>query len=591
MKSFLVGLGLISAICFYLWPLQSPDLHVGMYGQDAVAHDRNLESYCQSFPSLGLHKLDSLFAPVGVQLALNTDSLPFAAISCLWPGENPIARFHFLAALNWLVLWCVLGLWARRKFRSWLTRASFVIALSFGAFMQVRALGHYNLFPLMWAPFSLLLMLWPPLPEKRRTLAVYSSLVTLTFLSSWQCFPFLAILFIVLLVRQFIMSQARLRLLQNLTMTLPIPLALIAFFMTPIILASQKVLLRTDLAATGFRLFNSDLLSYFIPGPQSPFFDFSRDLLGSAYPVPQGLYEGVNSFEYGILLLFPLVFVYRRELSKELRWILPIVGIYFVLSFGSEFRIGNQLIFENPIFAWLHHLPPFSLTRTPARYATMVIALTTWLCCQAFDLWIGSTERNRMPPRRRVAVGAALCLFIAFSAGLLNGRGQQVYTQNFRELIPEVGLQKMSSNLDGESLTVQLPLALMGDPSQNFLQLFHRQKLVNGYISYTQMTDATLAYINQHRFLYALDCGQNERMWNDVFATEESFQSSSSEIYKALKETNIKYVILNWQLLQVANCQSLMRFFIKAKADSDLYEVLEEKGLYSILRVKEPTRF
>src|SRR5690606_38777989 len=158
------------------------------------------------------------------------------------------------------------------------------------------------------------------------------------------------------IIRQFLVHPAPRRLALRAAATLPAVIALAAFFMGPLILAARAPNLRQDLSESGRALFNADLLSYVIPGPFSPFFQSSMALLGEAYPLQQGLLENLNSFEIVALLLLPFLVVERARLKPYWRWLLPLAGVYFALSLGSQIRVGNVVLFENPAFNWLSSL-------------------------------------------------------------------------------------------------------------------------------------------------------------------------------------------------------------------------------------------
>lgn len=581
MKPKLAWILAVAGGLFFLSSLIEPGRHVGLFGQDAVAHGRLLASYCETFPGFGEPRLDYLFAPVGVPAALMGDSPVVSAMACLWPTGDPIARFHFYAALQWLLLWGVLILWARRHLRNPGPAAAFVIAIAFGAFIQVRSLGHYNLFPLAWGSFALWLLLWEPLELSWRNLFTRALLTTLVFLTSIQTFPVFAPLVLALIIRQFLVHPAPRRLALRAATTLPAVIALAAFFMGPLILAARAPNLRQDLSESGRALFNADLLSYVIPGPFSPFFQSSMSLLGDAYPLQQGLLENLNSFEIVALLLLPFLVVERARLKPYWRWLLPLAGVYFALSLGSQIRVGNVVLFENPAFNWLSSLPPFSASRTPGRFAVVAVGLVTALAFMALDGWWSGRRF-----RRGFGAVAALALVAATmaGAGLFSPRAARAYTEDYRALIPAAGLERMRAD-PAPGYAVQLPLALMGDPTQNFLQAFHGRQLVNGYVSYTLMTDETLAYINAHPVFGALDCGSPPRIdFAKAMATPASFASLTQELAGALREAKVRFVILNWRLLSQPACRELGEYLARAKSET-AFEIVDETNHYSLLRL------
>lgn len=572
----------VAGAVFFLSSLIEPGHHVGLFGQDAVAHSRLLASHCDSFPGFGENRLDYLFAPKGVAAGLMNDSPLMSGLACLWPTKNPTARFHFYAALQWIFLWAVLILWARRYLQNWGPAVAFVMAISFGAFIQVRSLGHYNLFPLAWGGFALWLLLWDPLPLDWRKLLPRGLLATLVFLTSIQTLPTFAILFIVLILRQLGIHPARRQLLLRTLALLPAALALAAFFMAPLIRAARESNLRQDLSEAGRAIFNADLLSYLIPGPFSPVFQQSTSLLGELYPVQQGLLENLNSFEFVVLLLLPFVVIERARLRPYLKWLLPLAGVYFVLSLGSQIRFGNVVLFDNPAFNWLSSLPPFSASRTPGRYATVAIGLVTALTFLGLDGWW-----SRRQFKRGIATAVSLILVALTMAGvgLFSPRSIRAYVEDYRPLIPEAGLTQLRTEA-GTGYAVQLPLALMADPTQNFLQGFHGRKLINGYVSYTLMTEETLAYINTHPVFLALDCGPTPQIdYTRANASPENFAQLTRELTTALKAARVDVVILNWSLLAQPACRELGEYFMRAKTQTP-FEIIEEKGRYSVLRLR-----
>lgn len=577
------GAAFIAAI-FFLMPLANPTRHAGLFGQDAVAHSRILDLHCREFPYVTPRNVDSLFAPMGVPLAVLADSPSFSALACLTPTADPIARFHVLVGLHWLILWFVLGLWAYRRYQKWLPRALFITALSFGAYIQIRSLGHYNLFPLMWAPFALLLMLEKPVPLKLPMMAFKVALITLIFLSSWQSFPFLALLLAVLVARQFQQSPNRKELFWKSAVSLSVAVGLLAFFMAAIIASRGETVASTPMAQMGYRLFNSEILSYLIPGPLSPWFQDSVVALAGSFPQQQGLYENINSFEIGILILLPFLWLERKALRPQLRFLAPLIAVYFILSLGSEVRFANSILFENPAFTWLHSLPPFSLSRTPGRYATMVIALLTHLVCLGLDHRLKS-QRSFFTWEKTLA--AAALLLVLFNTGILSTTPRQTFTEDFVSQVPLDGLEKVKQRARLDTFTFQVPLALMGDPTQDFLQIFHQQKLVNGYVSYTLMNEKTLAHINAHPVLAALDCAQPPRLdFARILQSETNLQQATLEIVNSLKQARIQFLIINWPLVNSPGCENLGRFLQRARQLQDQFTLLEEKGRFIVLEIR-----
>lgn len=583
---------------YYLLPFLDPKVQPGLFGQDASSHLALLDAYCKAFPWFGLHSLPQFFAPIGVDLGLNFDSPIFSAASCLIPTEDPVIRFKAFATIQWLALWSVVWFFSRKKLKHNLPQLLLFFSLCFGSFVQIRSLGHYNLLPLVWGPLALLMLFESPWPLTAFAFIGRALLLAAILLTSWMnlayLFPWLAYL----ALRQFSIQKKVKK------FYLLLPLALISFllvllaFMAPTIqaqrIAAQAPGAPQELSETGRHVFNSEVLSYLIPGPASPLFQPVRDFLADSYPAQQGLFENTNSFEWPVLLLavfFFLLVIWRRFrrdsplswgpwkfLARPHRFFPWLILFYFVLSFGSEIRFANHLLFLNPLFDWLHQIPPFSVSRTPGRYATFVIVMVSVATITQWDHLL-STQG---PWLRRLSWLILIPAWLIL--GLMSAETNQVKVDNFADRLPWKGLNTIALEPQTGWYVAQVPIAITGDPSQNLIQVFHHQPLVNGYVSYTQMSESTLGYLNQNRVFAILDCNPNREMsWQTLLQDPTRRQQTYAQLHKDLEQAKIRFVIINRFLPRAMGCPNFSQALDLMKDNG--FQWVDESRQYLILKL------
>jgi hypothetical protein len=304
-----------------------------------------------------------------------------------------------------------------------------------------------------------------------------------------------------------------------------------------------------------------DLLAPFLPWKNNLIYDYFTQW-------PKLGIEASNPFDILILGVFIVSLFFWRFWRNSLRLTLLGIAIFsFWLSLGSGVRLQGELLFNNPGFDAISNILPFSLTRTPSRYALVTVLVMIFTGFQFLREKIHSKKVLN-------ATFAGLLIWIVVTGPLLN-KSFFVSHMNYAEFLPMKGLKQLKET-PADGLVLNLPMAIAGDPTQNLMWLIHEHKINAGYLAYTAYTAKTMAPIEADPFLGKLACDGTLKF------IRTSDLENSSWVQSKLQELHVQGLIFNKMYLKLPACQELGNW-AQELSKKPWVKVLDENKSYIVL--------
>ncbi len=542
-------------------PLWNTDRNLVGGIEDTAAQVSIPEYYCDKILRWDFHDT-RFFAPTGVSLANNYDS-PFPMIlTCAFRPLGGHSQFHIFAGLQILLLLLSAWLVARVLFpSSWIWQLAYCGFVWWSGFYVVRIHQHYTLLAGIWG-FQLMLWMFLTVDWRRRARVIaYGALMGLVFSGTIHNVAMLSVPFLILLafsLRGRGGGGDRIALV-NAGLGALACLGVFLFFFGPSIgayFAGELVRVPEDRAKYGL-----DLLGPLIPWA----FHRAYDWLGIA---PHGSLERYNSFDLLVVAAFVIFAVKGRmrdlPMLRPLLWIAVLSWIY---SLGPVVRFAYHDLFANPLVALWSVLPPLSISRTPARFATMTYLSLTFLTFAA--------ARDLRFPKW---VGPALIAWLVVTGPVLNQRFVLPYA-DYRKFFPMKALEEIGAR-DDDTQVLNVPTFFSGDPTQNFLQLFHRKPISAGYLSYVSYTPKTLEPMSRDPLLNQMNCTGHRFGFSG-----HGIVSDPQALRAHLLAGRWRVILVNKLALGNPGCENLLAW-VRVLSQYPWIRVMEESELYAVLGVQ-----
>ena len=139
----------------------------------------------------------------------------------------------------------------------------------------------------------------------------------------------------------------------------------------------------------------------------------------------------------------------------------------------------------------------------------------------------------------------------------------------------------MISRSPSDTIVVNVPTFFSGDPSQNFLQLFHERPITAGYLSYLSYTPKNLSRMAADPLLSQMNCPGH------YFAFQGTgLLGDERALREHLLANHFKYFIVNkLALVQDLRCAPLEEWARKLTTYSWV-RVVQESRLYFVLEIR-----
>lgn len=548
-----------------LWDL-SNNL-AGGYG-DPFAHAATPGWYCANIPK-GQLTGKQFLAPYGFDLSTTYDSPMPMILTCAFPFLGSQGQFHLFAFLQ--ILFIIFSAWlvSGNLFKENLWRISYTLFVWWSGYYFVRSTQHFTLLSNIWGFQTILWVFLSIKWSNNRNICVRSLALGAVFSGTFFNIPLLFIPLVGLFIYSFFQARPThsWQTLLKSTLLLAGPgLLLFGSLYWPAFWAVlQKNYQSWDQPRT---IYNLDLISPITPWMTHVFYDWFK-----IKPFLQ--YESYNPFDLLCLLLTVFSFLRRGFWTHSLRLSLLLIAILsFWLSLGAQVQWMGQTLFENPLFNEVSGILPFSLSRTPGRFAVIPSMILVFLGFQYAYEVTGSSSWN-LPTKTRW-MPLFLILWVSVTGPLMN-QTWWIPTLAYRQLLPLKGLdviQKMPS----DTLVLNLPMAPAQDPSQNFLALIHGKNINAGYLSYTTYTRKALQPFFNDPLLGKISCGSEALKYEKT-----DFMIDLSQVRNRLLELKARALIFNKLFLRDSSCQELWSWTVLL-ARQPWVEVLDENNFYLVLK-------
>jgi hypothetical protein len=545
---------LVLLVLFVLHTLPLWDVKNAIVGgiEDPAAQAAMPEFYCDKILKWDLHD-GRYFAPGGIDLSNNYDS-PFPLVlTCPLRAFGGHVQFHFFAALNVLLVLLSAWLVARALFpASTLWQLAYVGFVWWSGFYITRVHQHYTLLAGIW---GFQLMLWMFLRadwlDRRKTL-LFGLVMGLVFCGTIHNVALLSIPTLILLAYSLRPLARSRQALLNFALAAAVCVAVFVFFFAPALAGFFKgelVRVPADRAKYGF-----DLLGPFLPWAKNLLYAWSGLQPGTNL-------ERYNSFEYfavkGRLKNLPLL--------RPLLWIAILSWIY---SLGPVIHVNHTDLFQNPLDRLWSHLPLLSISRTPARFASLTY--------MSFVFLVFASAKNMPWPKW---TAPALIAWVVITGPFLNQRWTLPYAE-FRPFFPMRALEEIKAAPE-DSIVVNVPIFFSGDPTQNFLQLFHRKPITAGYLAYVSYSSKVLAGVAADPLLSQMNCTGHLFQF-----TGEGLVTNADQLREHMWRRRFRFIIVNKLSLTEPGCENLFAW-VQTLSQYPWIRLIEESQLYAVFAIRE----
>ena len=577
---------MVSFIGYYLSPVIYSSSNMASLPGDTFAYEYEAFWFCNN-QSLTNFVNKDFFYPQGVNMANGYHMPVLLLFSCAWKNYGPIVMFNSIMVVQFLLIFLTTFLLANRYIKNILLKYSFVFLFSFSAFTLARSTVHADLLSTVWGTSLVFYCFYRLNYLNVRNVCLSFALLGIVFSSCWQNIPNLSPLILILFIESNLYFKGDFRkkffntlvgLFSFLFVFLPFSYPLIGSIFTNEIVKSYQ----------SNYLYNSDLLSYLVPWEKSIYFSFFNNIsLRIAASRSGTFFELYNSPDILItsigicLVIIELIKNHLIFFRKHLVHILLVI-IYTLLPLGPYLSILGTKFISLEYYEFLMVYPPFSFTRTPARIAIVLVFLLTFYSLVSID------RKLRVMKNSKVALLLYVCIFLySFFTTTIYSDNFAIPYFEFKKMLPEKGLNLIKSS-SYESVVLNVPLALGADPTQNFLQLYHKKPIFSGYVSYAAQSKNSLSFIETNPILSKLSCSDHLFPYidfkNDIFLNNSGYFKDSESIGKRLLSHKVQFIILNKNMLMNDNCQELESMIQKYFVEP-FYNVIDENSYFKVLSI------
>lgn len=562
----------VISVVYYLSPLFDYTHNLVGTGADIYSHTWYLDWFCRNYYRLNFITSE-LFTPYGVNFAKGYDMPAIATLTCPWTKLHPVAGMNALAIVQLSLVWISSWLVAQKYLKHKSIQVAFMFLYGFLPFVMLRMRSHYNLISTVWgASFILYAFHRLDLQDKKKVMWA-SSIAAFTLASSWQNWANLTPLIAIFTIQNIWNNRSKLRrVLSNLFLGGIVGTIIALPFVAPMIIASLGSTLSTQKAS----LVAFAGISTFIMPWKNSFW----------YPVVTTVISDTNLLEEQIVGMDPLImlsgvcislytFIKYRRVSQKV--IVLSFMLYAIAPFGQMLNIGTKKYLIG-YMSWLYSLPPLMLTRVPSRVVIVWALLFLIYTLREID-----TIAYKLSKTKQLIILGGLATYAVIATTIGSNNIQIRYTA-YNQIFPISELDQMSS--DSET-SVALNLPLKNDPSQNFMQLFHKKKLVTGYISYAMQETETNTYINSSPLIRLLNCDLGSQLTNTLpWNSNNSFEPVFNQF---IRNSSVDYIIVNRNLYRNdASCQMFYKWIQNELPNYLHVKTIASDNSYSILKITQP---
>jgi hypothetical protein len=581
---FLVVLGFF----YYISPLLNTDQNLAMGVADSLAAPSYVSWFCDNFVSQNFHN-PFMYAPFGVNLQSGYDMPIQYTLVCPLRPLGPIVMFNVLIIIQLIFIITTALLVSQKFISNPKLRVTYILLSSFSSFFIVRSQIHHNLLSLIWGTQLMVLVWWQLNLKSLRSILITSLSSAIVLLSGWQNIPLLTPLIMVLGIRA-LLSYFKLYKL-NLSFLKNVAIGLVGFgilfipFAYPIATAPQNTDIEIYLKQSLY-VYSADAASYLLPAQSHRLLGEPLLSLYKKVTAPRGISykEFTVSPDIVVLLIFfPVTYYLLKHRTRIIKPLLIIIALQILLSFGPQLTILGTKVMDLPYFQTIWEYYPFKANRTPARYGAPALILITLVTLIGIDRYLKSIS-----PKSAQQLSSILLLY-AFITSFFLYPNTTFSFLNYPPQLPFKGLE-IIKNDPKLSYVLNIPLAVMEDPSQNFLQSFHQKALIAGYASYLAVDTQTLKFIETSPTLSKLSCA-NQRIQNPIFPGEIfkpayfPYLDNPHLFVKELQQKNIDYIIFHTDLISNYWCQELAG--IKERLDANPHiKIIDTSPVFTVYQIE-----
>jgi hypothetical protein len=502
-------------------------------GGDSPAHLWINHHYCQTAGTWINPVIKDIYYPIGINLRPTYDSPFLVALTCPvnW-ALGPVAQFNFFVFLQMALVFFFTWWFAKRHLHNPWLQLTAVTLNAFSGFAIYRIMGQTNLLSMLWG-LPLIWGLLEDLKLKERKSVVKTALaVAICFCSCWQNLSYLTPLILFYAVKIFRAQGFSRKIALNLGLG-----SLAAGIFCFVFAGPMFLELRTGQYQTPTNIdspMNADLLSYVFPPVTSWTYKWIGQFIPVAFePIEYGYTERSNGIDLLTFLFLPMMLwqmLIRKRWPQYRSWLFLLL-IYVSFSFGALFVVANKPVFPTVIYNWLSAIPPFSLTRNPARYSAFLflagpilwlVMIERWLNLKRFKFW-----------------GSAALLGLSFILVGLFDLKFRYPVLNFKD--SELGgvIKKIKADPDPSALIMTFPARIPSPQIVNFIQIMTGKKMVLGYMGYTLFTAKLKDQLDaEYGSIASLNC----TLFPESNKVLQSVIDDPTEFFTFLKNRNVKYL-------------------------------------------------
>ncbi|MCE3010085.1 MAG: hypothetical protein LW875_05690 [Proteobacteria bacterium] len=542
-------------------------------GADSISHIPNNYDYCTTKFMWGETKTDKFHFPFGVDLRLNYDQPFMNFITCpMGYIAGPIAMFNFYCFLQILFICWFSWAYISKHVRSIALKIGFVLFFGMCGYTQNKMMGQPNLMSTIWA-LPLIFYFFEDLNLKnlKRTLVAFAALA-MALGSAWQNSPNLFLIVVFFVIKALWGKEDIFLKLRNLTFSGVMLIALLFPMVGPMFLARQGGEFAVD--QTGMYIFYGDLLSLIVLPFWHWMYKFQAIFLSDWEPFEKFWPDralGLDMFLFGTFVYF--VFSNWKEHLQKWKSIYVLIGgVYFLLFLGPKLSIGNHEILDLDYFRYIQNVLPFSMTRNPARYGTVLMFLIV-----LFTTIMIERKSVHLPLGTKRMIGC-LFIFLGLLHANLPGTNFRYPVMDYKADLPYAGIEAMAK-APRDSLFVTVPVTFLPNQFGNFAQMQSGLKQVTGYLSYTILSQRQIEKVSHFwGGLMDLTCPYTPEQEQKIRATTNDLEP----FLKQLDTSRIRFLVIQSYVGECSAVTDLMRAFV-AHPRVSLYE----SAVFKILEIKK----
>jgi len=264
---------------------------------------------------------------------------------------------------------------------------------------------------------------------------------------------------------------------------------------------------------------------------------------------------------------------------------------YYILSLGPTAFLAGEKIIDLPYFSWLASIPPFIISRTPARYGIVFVGLSMIL---AFKHGYVYAEKKGWLTKHRW-LGLGLFLYAWLWVFGISGVIRPPY-MDLEEMIPWRALEVMRN--DERKIAVHhIPVTIRGDGMPTFLQAYHRKPVTFAYVSYSVLDPGLMQSLWQEPAMYGLECEDDMLGVKSPYGTgnrlsavetrqqDERFQDGQ-QFVQMLKDYQVGYVVIYKEIINQKRCADLINWTENVMFNFEELALVEDTPQMLVIKVK-----